>query len=109
MQKPVKTNGFALVEFLLVVVIIGLLAGVTAYVVTQKNNSNKVFNTAVSSSEGTEKAAPGTTGNIDDLTQADAASEQQAAAGNDSATQGAGSSDASTLNNLGGAYDESTL
>jgi hypothetical protein len=109
MQKRVMASGFALVEFLLVVVIIGLVTGVVAYVVTQKNNSNKLLTTTVSTSEGAPKAAPGTIANIDELTQADGAAEVQVAAGNDAATKSAGSSDTSSLNTLGGAYDESSL
>lgn len=97
-----------MVEFLLVIVIIGLLAGVTAYVYTQKNNSNKVLNAATANSE-TTKAQPGTTESIDALTQSEGNSEQSAASANDGATSQAATSDSSSLNTMGGAYNESSL
>lgn len=110
MQKHSSSAGFAVVEFLLVVIIIGLLAGVTAYVVTQKHNSEAVLNAATNAeSTHSTKAAQGTTESVQSTESESAQAEATASESTDTATSQAATSDQSSLNSMGGTYDESQL
>lgn len=105
-------RGFAFVEALLIIVIIGLVAGVGYYVVKQRSNgvtpaTSSAPAASSPSTTATVTASAGTTDAIDQLTQADAQSEDSINSKYEKQTQSAATSDSTALSNLGGAYNES--
>ena len=109
MKVPLRTHkaaGFSAVEALLLLVIVGAIAGIGVYVVRQKDNAN---NTLSSGSVTQNKAPAGTTGSIDQLTQQDAQTESGVDNSADATVQQNASSANGTVNNVGGAYNEASF
>lgn len=103
-------QGFAFVETVLVLAIIGLIAGVGVYVVRQQQNAARTAaNTSVVATTPAASAPQGTSASIDQLTAQSTASELAASHSADSQFQAVATSDNSALTNLGGAYNESSF
>ncbi|HSX53301.1 MAG TPA: prepilin-type N-terminal cleavage/methylation domain-containing protein [Patescibacteria group bacterium] len=100
-------RGFAMVEALLVIIIIGLVVGVGYWVATQRNSTKSPTSSAIPAGQA---AAPvGTAAAIDTLTQQDAQSETAIYTKGDTTDQSNAQSTNSALTNLGGAYNETNL
>lgn len=111
-QKNRSIGGFAVLEGLLVLVIIGAIIGVGAYVVKVRHDVSKttaVTTTTSAASPTATTAAPGTTASIDQITQQELQSESASISSNDTAYQQAATSDSSAASNLGGAYNATTF
>ncbi len=100
-------TGFAMVEAVLVLIIIGLVVGVGYWVTTQKNATKTTASSATPTGQVTAKT--GTTAAIDQLTKQDAQAETAINAKEDSSDQSNAQSTNSALTNLGGAYNETSL
>ena len=98
------TQGFALVEALLVVIILAALVGVGIYVVHRQPHANTPTATG-----STVPVANGTTESINQLTQQDAQIEAGVDSASDSQAQQTSMSANGALNNVAGAYDENNL
>ncbi len=107
MRKQPHT-GFAVVEFLLVLVIVGLLVGVGYWVATQRRsvNSTTASTNPTSTSNTTSAPAAGTTASIDALTskEIDAETATDSAATNN--VNKAATSSNSAASNIGESYNE---
>jgi len=119
-KGPRAEAGFSMIDALLVLVIIGILVGVGAYVYKQ-NHKNVMSPTAAASTTATTTSPgsasstnsstnqTGTTAYINQLTQQEAESESSITSQNDNAESQAALSANSAATNVGGAYNESTL
>ncbi len=106
-SKQRHTGGFAAIEAVLILIIIVAVIGIGAYVLHQKSNSDKTLTTT--SSEPVAKASAGTTESIDQLTEQDAKDEAAVDKAGDSSLQQAATSPDTSVNNVGGAYNESNF
>lgn len=97
-----KSAGMALVEAAVAVLVLGVIVAGSMYVINHRPASS-------SSTTNTVTAQPGTTASIDQLTQNDAQTEQQASTKADAQVQQDALSANSATSNVGGAYNESTL
>jgi len=104
-RKIKSTAGFAAVETLLLVVILGLVAGVGYWVTTQRHKTTASV-TSLTPSTAT-KAASGTATAIDQLTASDAQAETTISTKHDATTQANAASSNAAASNIGGAYNES--
>ncbi len=103
-----KSNGFAIVELILVGVIIVAILGGIGYVAYQRLTTSQQVATPAATT--TTTAAPaGTTASVDQLTQQDAQAETSVDASADSQTEQNATSANGTVSNVGGAYNESNL
>lgn len=101
-----RQEGFSAVEIVLVLVIVAAVVGV-GYYVWHQGQSNQLSNN--SSTPATTKAPAGTSASIDQITTQDAQTETAVDNGADKQTgQNATSAD-TALNNVGGAYNETSL
>jgi hypothetical protein len=100
-----KTEGFAALEGLLLLVIAVAIVGVGAFVIHQKHSAEKTLSSSVTTS-GQATAPTGTTANIDQLTQQDAQTETSADNTADAGFQQAATGANGAVNNVGGAYNE---
>lgn len=94
----------AIVEAAVAILVLAVIVAGSVYVINHKPTSPST-NTTTS----TTTAQPGTTASIDQLTQSEAQTEQQADKGADSQTQQDALSANNAASNVGGAYNESTL
>jgi len=107
----VKNNqsGFSAVEAVLVVVIIAAIAGVGYYVMRQKQTANDNLSGATSTTKQAAVTPTGTTANIDQLTQQDSQTEFGVDNSVDNQMGQDAASANTTVNNVGGAYNEANL
>jgi hypothetical protein len=107
--KKEPAHGFAAVESLLVLIIIGMVVGVGYWVITQRNTTPTSSNATNNSSAITRpvKDSTGTISSIDQLTSVDSQSEANISNANDSSEQSTAQSSSSSAANVGGAYNES--
>jgi len=109
--KPRPAAGFAAIETVLVLIIIGIIAGVGYWVVTQRNNttaSTTSTNTPVTVI-GQVTAKAGTLSAIDQLTTLDSQSEANIDTKYDSVDQTSAQSANTAASNIGGAYNEANF
>lgn len=110
MTKQQTTNGFAVIETLLVILLVGVIVAVGFWVwkqrdtETAKNNTTKTVKVT-----SIDPAKAGTTAGIDQLTQLDGQDESNIDQKHASSSETNATSTNSTLTSLGGAYNESTL
>jgi hypothetical protein len=103
-----NSSGFAAVEGLLVVVMIAAIVGIGAYVVHQKNSTDKTLS-STSNSTPEAKPAAGTANSIDQITQQDAQTETGIDNTADSGIQQDSTAANAATNSVGGAYNENNL
>ncbi|HVS58756.1 MAG TPA: hypothetical protein VHD60_03385 [Candidatus Saccharimonadales bacterium] len=111
-KKASYQAGFAFIEALLVLVVIGLLVGVGLYVAKQRQNVNSLSASTLGTSQDQKTkvtAKPGTAANVTELVEQSAQDEASISSQNDNAETQAALSANTAASNLGGAYDESTL
>ncbi len=111
-QTPGQNQtGFAIIEAVLILVIIGAVVGVGAYVLNAKKTVNKTLSsgTTTPAQQATPVLANGTTASIDQLTQQEAQSETAANNSGDSQLQQDSSSSNASVSNVGSSYNESSL
>ena len=99
-----KQGGFALLELVLLLVIVAAIVGVGLYVVNQKSTSDNTL--SGTGSGATAKPAQGTTASVEQLTEQDANTEAGVDKSADGSTQQTATSADSSVNSLGGAYNE---
>lgn len=102
-----RQQGFAIVETALIIVIIAVIVGVGYWVVKQRNKNNLNSSSSMSNTSKITAAA-GTTASIDQLTQSDSKAEAAIDQKYEASEQSAVTSTNTALNNLGGAYNESS-
>lgn len=103
-----KEAGFSAIEFLLVVVVIGLLAGLGFMFYKRQHKSVTPSSVTVSKTQTVAPTA-GTAASIDSLTSQDAASESSIDQKHTSSESTTAQSSNAAAANLGGAYNESSL
>src|SRR5579864_6982510 len=74
-RERTLNTGFALVETVLILIIIGIIAGVGYWVATQRNSSSSANSSTATPATTTVTAKSGTLGAIDQLTKADSQAE----------------------------------
>jgi len=112
-QQRSEPTGFAPVETVLVLIIIGIIAGVGYWVATQRTNNNATTtassSTAPSVSNGKVTASTGTLTAIDQLTAIDGQDETKITSQYDGADQSAALTANNAASNIGGAYNEASF
>lgn len=105
-----KTRGFAHLEILLIGGIV-VIIGAVGYLFYQNIIANKSADNSVTSVANTSPspAPAGTTANIDQITQQDAAAEAGVDSGTDTESEQNATSANSAVSNIGSAYDENGL
>jgi Tfp pilus assembly protein PilE len=108
--EAMKTSerGFSAVEAIVIVVIIGLVGG-AGYVAYHRHHTQGNMASTTSSSTQKVTTQPGTTANIDQLTQQDMNDEASVDSKYTSAYQSAAQSSNQAAANVGGAYNESNF
>jgi Tfp pilus assembly protein FimT len=113
MKRSQQEYGFAGLEAVLVIVIIGIVAGVGYWVFTQRKDTTSQSVTSSAAPASTIKAVDpsknGTVEGIDQLTQADGASEATINQQYGASDQSAAMSSTAAQNSVGGAYNESSF
>ncbi len=99
-----KTDGFALVEVVLLVVAVTAIAGVGVYVLHHRHGAKATL----SNNAQTVAPAAGTTASVDQLTQQDANTETGVDNAADASTQQNATSANAAISNVGGAYNEAS-
>lgn len=108
MKHIKKQQGFAIVEALLVILIVGVMVAVGYWV--WKQRGEKSANTSTNSAAATvSPAKEGTTEGIDQLTQLDEKSESDIDQKYGTTAQTNAASSADAASNVGGAYNENSL
>lgn len=102
-------SGFALIETLLVLIIIGIIACVGYWVATQRTNNDTANNSSQNASANNPAAKPGTLSAVDQIIQVDTQAENSIDSKYETADQSSALSANTAAKNLGGAYDESSL
>lgn len=109
-KQDSTSNGFAVVETILVLVILGIIGAVGYWVVTQRSTNEKPADSTSSASQASKPAAkPGTLSAIDEISQQDGKTEGDISAKYETTDQSAVLSANSAAKNLAGAYDETAL
>jgi len=103
-SKP-SPGGFAVIEGLLVIVIIGIVGATGYWVLTQRTTPDSGSATTTNSAS----AKPGTISAIDQLTDQDSQSEASISNQYDAAEQSSAQSSNAAAANVGGAYNETNF
>jgi len=109
-KKQEGSNGFAVVEAILVLVIVAGVLGVGAYVYSKHHKAYTTANTATTTTASSQ-AEPlnGTTNSVQQLMQQEAQSETSADSSTDAQNMQTVTNVNSAATNVGGAYNENTL
>lgn len=99
-------SGFAVVEALLIIVIIGIIGGVGYWVMTQRNGAT---DTATEAAKTLPTSKPGTLSAIDQLAGQDSQTETNIGNQYDTQTQTTAQSSNAAASNLGDAYNETNF
>jgi cytoskeletal protein RodZ len=110
-KSRIDQRGFGVVEALLVVVIVGAIAGIGVYVVRQKNHTDTLLNKTNTTGAASTVAAPsaGTTASVDQLTEQETQTEVSADHASDARVSQDATSANSAATNVGSAYNEANF
>jgi uncharacterized protein HemX len=110
MKKLRGQSGFSAVELVLIVVVIGVIAGVGFWVLKQRSANKQTDNSQASTSHSsTSTAKAGTTDSIDQLTKSDEAADSAIDKTHDATEQSNAASSNTAQNNIGDSYNEANF
>jgi hypothetical protein len=110
-RSRIDQKGFGVIEVLLLVVVIGAVAGIGVYVVSQKHHTSALLSKTNATSAVSTAAAPsaGTSASIDQLTEQETQTEVVADHSGDSQTTQDATSANTAASNVGSAYNEANF
>jgi len=110
-RSRIDQKGFGVIEVLLVVVIVGAVAGIGTYVVRQKHHTDTLLTKASTTSAASTAAAPaaGTSASIDQITEQETQTEVSADHAGDAQVGVAATSANTAATNVGSAYNEANF
>ena len=108
-RKTQSSGGFAVIETVLILVIVAAVIGVGGYVVKQNRNASKDVSSTASVATPQAAKASSTSAVIDQSALLDSTTETGLDNTADGQTINSAMSDDSSINNVGGAYNESSL